>query len=136
MEWLVAGMALVVFAGVLGFAGCWPLRTLWKDRAERAERERDEARAALRELAAAERRRRDGAQADADHDRALRDALAGAAPDDPLAAALAVVRVARAREAAAAAAADPAGGPARELGAGADLAPRGPVGPDPPRARA
>lgn len=132
----VIGMGLLLLAGALGFSACWPRVTLERERASRAEERAASAEAAVDVLAQAARERRHGAQADADHDAALREAMAGAPPGDPLAAAAAVVRVARAREAARAAAADPGGRPAGELGPGGLVAGGGPVGPDRPGARA
>ena len=133
---IVAAMALVLLAGALGWGARGPSVTLAEERAAIADRRAAAAEAAMVVLAAAEKERRTGAQADADHDAELRAALVAAPPDDPLAAALAVVHVGRARDAARAAAADPAGGATGDVGAGGDVAPGGAVGPDPPGARA
>lgn len=135
MEWVfVAAMALVLAAGILGYLAARPAIEQQSDRADRAEEREAEAKAAVDLLAKAARARRDGAQADADHDAALREAMAGAPPDDPRAAALAIVRVAAAREAAAKAAADQARGATSGVDSGRDLDARRPVGPSDPGA--
>jgi hypothetical protein len=109
---VVAACAVLLVALVLAAVGAgWSMRdraavpelALEHDRRERAELERDESREAFKALVLAETGRRKGGQADADHDAALRDELVAAA-GDPRAAALGVLRRARAREAARAAA--------------------------------
>ena len=125
-EWaIVAAGVVVLVAAVLGYLAARPSVTLEANERKRAEERADQLARALDETARAARDRRTGAQADADHDAALRDELAAAPPGDPLAAALGVLRLAARREAARTAARE-AGGHAGTLGAGAGAA--GPVG--------
>jgi hypothetical protein len=101
VEWAFVAAGLVVLtAGVLGFLAARPATTLEHDRRLLAEERAASLSAALEHLAEEQRLRRNGAQADADHDHAIREALGSAPPGDVLGAALAVVRLAKAREAA------------------------------------
>lgn len=128
MEWaFVAGMALVLAASILGYLAARPTATLERERADREAKRADEAESVVAAVAASETERRRGGQADADHDAAVRAALASAPPGDVRAAARRVLDVIDAREHARAAAAGPPGRPPGDH-AGAPPVDRGPAG--------